>query len=104
MSIKNTDSLTYAFDGKRQAKDSKYLIQSRKVFKAFRERPKTMLMVSVETGVLRANICRYVAEFRKLDSIEVERKSTCEISNHRANFYTTNPDIIQSLNTDTDES
>jgi len=64
--------------------------QKQRVFKAFYEYPKTMLMVSVETGILRANICRYVAEMRKRDEIKLIRKGLCQVSKNRAGYYYTN--------------
>ena len=56
--------------------------------------PKTMLMVSIETGILRANICRYVSEMRKDGIIEPIGKGICRISKHGAIFYSTNDDVI----------
>ena len=64
--------------------------QLKEVFRAFYERPKTMLMVSNETGILRANICRYVAELEKKNLITLTDIKICPISKHRAGFYTTN--------------
>lgn len=64
--------------------------QLKKVIRAFYERPKTMLMVSDETGILRANICRYVAELEKKNLITLTDIKICPISKHRAGFYTTN--------------
>ena len=52
----------------KHCKDKKVVGQMTKVFKAFYSHPKTMLMVSIETGILRANICRYVAFWEKLSS------------------------------------
>ncbi len=46
---------------KRQSKDKHFEVQMKRVFAAFKRKPSTMLMVSIETGILRANICRYVA-------------------------------------------
>ena len=71
--------------------------QEKRVFKAFHSHPKTMLMVSVETGILRANICRYVAEWGKENRICIVRKGICPISKHRAGFYTTNPDLFPAI-------
>ena len=73
-----------------QAKDNKFQNQKQQVFKTLLSYPKTMLMVSVETSILRANICRYVAEFQKENRIKIVRKGICPISKHRAGFYTTN--------------
>lgn len=80
---------------KRQPKDSHYKAQMKKVFKAFYEQPKTMLMVDRETGVNRANICRYVAMMRKENRITLVREGICKISKHRAGYLTTNPKFIK---------
>lgn len=69
------------------------------VYKAFQtETPKTMLQVSNETGILRANICRYVALFIKQNNIQLLYKSLCPMSKHKAGFYTTNKDLFKSDN------
>ena len=80
--------------GKGQGKDKHFQAQMQRVFAAFLRHPKTMLMVSIETGILRANICRYVAEWGKENRICIVRKGICPISKHRAGFYTTNPDLF----------
>lgn len=61
-----------------------------KVRLSFMERPKTMLMVSHDTGVERANICRYVDVMRKSGQIETVRRGLCEITGCSAMFFTTN--------------
>jgi len=53
----------------------------------------TMKMVAVKLGFDRANICRYVATLRKSNSIYFVKWGICEITKHRAGFYTTNPDL-----------
>lgn len=80
-----------------QSKDNQFIGQKQRVFEAFRRSPKTMLMVSVSTGILRANICRYVAEWRKENKIIIYRKADCYISKRKANHYTTNPEIIKHI-------
>ena len=80
--------------GKGQGKDKHFQAQMQRVFTAFLRHPKTMLAVSIETGILRANICRYVAEWGKENRICIVRKGICLISKHRAGFYTTNPDLF----------
>lgn len=62
------------------------------VFWAFSERPKTMLEVSVETGVRRANICRYVAKWEEDNRIEFIGLALCKVSNWRAGYYQTSLD------------
>lgn len=91
MSTKDTNSLNNAFREK-HSKDKAFEIQTKRVYKAFFEAPKTMLMVSKETGILRANICRYVSKLRKHDNIAEVKKGLCKISNHKAGYLTTNPD------------
>lgn len=45
--------------------------QMQRVYDCFAEKPRTMLDVSIATGILRANICRYVAKWRKAGMIQV---------------------------------
>ena len=82
------------FSHKGQGKDKHFQGQMQRVFTAFLRHPKTMLAVSIETGILRANICRYVAEWEKENRICIVRKGIRPISKHRAGFYTTNPDLF----------
>jgi hypothetical protein len=89
-----TTSNPKVFSHKGQAKDTQFQIQSKRVFVALYNQPKTMLMVSVETNILRANICRYIAEWRKRNCIKVVKTGICQISKHRAGFYTTNPELF----------
>ena len=77
-----------------KSKDKHYQTQMQIVFDALLKQPKTMLMVSNETGILRANICRYVARLRKQNSIRMLQKNACSISKHRAGYYTTNTELF----------
>ncbi len=70
--------------------DSKtYRTQLETVYKALKDIPKTMLQVAQETGILRANICRYIRILRKLEKVAVAKKGFCPITKHWAGFYTT---------------
>lgn len=81
--------------GKRPIEDTKIKPQMKKVFEAFFGQPKTMLMVEVETGILRPNICRYVSNLRKSKSIEIVRLGVCPISKYpKVQFLTTNPNLF----------
>lgn len=82
---------------KRQGKDKHFGVQMKRVFAAFKRKPSTMLMVSIETGIFRANTCRYVAEWEKENRICIVRKGICPISKHRAGFYTTNPELFPAI-------
>lgn len=79
---------------KEHSKDRHFQAQMKRVFTAFYSHPKTMLMVSIETGIYRANICRYVAKWEKQSRIRVIKKGLCPITRHRAGFYTTNPELF----------
>lgn len=80
-----------------KSKDKHFQAQIKRVFSALYKQPKTMLMLSVETGILRANLCRYVAEWEKENRICIVRKGICSISKHRAGFYTTNPELFPAI-------
>ena len=76
----------------RQHKDSDYLPQIQRVSKAFFEKPKTTLQVSFETGIYRANICRYVGKWKQSNHVAVARIGVCPISKENGvQFLTTNP-------------
>lgn len=68
--------------------------QLQQVFEAFQEAPRTMLQVSVRTGILRSNICRYVAHLKKRNKITIVKRDKCPLSKHKAAFYSTNPALI----------
>jgi hypothetical protein len=79
---------------KRQGKDKHFEVQMKRVFAAFKRKPSTMLMVSIETGILRANICRYVAKWQKSNSIHLFKQGLCKVSKHRAGYYTTDTNLF----------
>lgn len=92
--MENNQRTAPNFLHKGQGKSTHFQAQMKRVFAALYRQPKTMLMVSIETGILRANICRYVAEWGKENRICIVRKGICPISKHRAGFYTTNPELF----------
>lgn len=67
-------------------KDRHFEAQKETVHTAFNQ-PKTMLQVSVETGILRANICRYVSQLEDENKISLVYKGICPISKHKSGFY-----------------
>lgn len=71
--------------------------QVRKVFEAFREAPKTMKMVSVETGIQRANICWYIRDFRQQNKVALVKEDRCSITKHPAQYLTTDPDKVEAI-------
>lgn len=85
------------FSHKGQGKSMQFQAQMKRVFAALYREPKTMLMVEVETGIKRSNICWYVREWRQSNNISIIRKGICPISKHRAVFYTTNPELFPAI-------
>ena len=81
--------------GGRLRKDKDFQAQKEKVYRTLLYRPKTMLMVSLETGILRANICRHCANLQKENRIYIKYRAVCPISKHSAGFYSTHPENVQ---------
>ena len=71
----NSKDSTVQMNGK-----NKYEIQSKKVFDAFLEKPKTMMMVSVETGIMRSNITLYVGKWKRQNLINIVKFDKCPIT------------------------
>lgn len=71
-----------------------YREQMGRVFRCFYEHPKTMLDVSIETGILRANICRYVSHMEDDGRIQIHHKGIDKTTKCRAAYYTTNPELF----------
>lgn len=89
----------------RQLQDKHFQAQMKRVFVAFYRQPKTMLMVEVETGIMRTNITKYVAKWKKQDCIKIVRLGICPISKRGGvQHLTTNPEmfpaIVEPSNTD----
>ena len=63
--------------------------QMQLVYVAFHGKPKTMLEVSRETKIERANVCRYVCNMLKSREIALCREGKCPISGYKAGFYST---------------
>ena len=77
-----------------QNKDNDFRTQYQIVYQSFHGTPKTMLQTSIETGILRANICRYIAEMLERDQIQVIHFGLCPLTKFRAGFYSTDPALF----------
>jgi hypothetical protein len=64
--------------------------QKRRLVRFLSLNPSTMLQASCVLGILRANICRYVAQLQREGKIKLTHKGICPISKHRAGYYSTN--------------
>lgn len=76
-------------------KNSEFQAQYQIVYQSFKECPKTMLDVSLETGILRANICRYVADMENKGVIQLLYKSEDEHTKFTAGYYTTDKTLFR---------
>lgn len=76
-------------------KNSEFQAQYQIVYQSFKECPKTMLDVSLETGILRANICRYVADMENKGVIQLLYKSEDEHTKFIAGYYTTDKTLFR---------
>ena len=81
----------------RQSEDKHFEVQIKRVFAAFKRKPSTMLMVSIETGVLRANICGYFAKWQKSKSIHLLKQRLCKISKNRSGYYTADTNLFTQI-------
>ena len=79
----------------KQDKGNEFRAQYQIVYQSFKERPKTMLDVSLETGILRANICRYVADMEDKGLIQLLYKMEDEHTRFTAGYYTTDKDLFR---------
>lgn len=93
--MENQNNNPKAFQHKRRVQDKHLEAQTKRVFAALYRQPKTMLMVAVETGIMRSNITRYIAKWRKQECIKIVRLGICPISKSTGvQFLTTNPDLF----------
>ena len=96
---KNTAVPPEKNDGtKSDNKGKQFIGQYKTVYQSLREHPKTMLSVSIETGILRANICRYIAEMLDKGQAQVVRKGLCPYTRFLAGFYSTDPALFSQVN------
>ena len=79
-------------------KGNDFASQYKIVYQSFLEQPKTMLQVSVETGILRANICRYVDDMRDKNLAQEIRKGHCPFTHFVAGFYSTDKTLFVKSN------
>lgn len=86
---------------KGQDKDSEFQSQYKTVYQSFMDYPQTRLQVAIRTGILESNICRYVADMRDKNLIQVIKKGYCPLTHFKAEFLSTDkalfakPDVQQ---------
>jgi len=62
--------------------------QKTRAFECFKT-PKTRLQVAFELNILRGNVCYYVDDFRRLETIAVVKKDRDPLTGHKAEYLTT---------------
>ena len=70
-------------------KDKRFVTQYQTVYQLFQQQPQTMLQVSIKSGILRANICRYIADMEQKGIIQIIKTGRCPLTKHSAGFYST---------------
>jgi len=65
--------------------------QIRQTIEALKEQPMTSMMLSVKTGILRANLTRYLAKLERQGRVTVVYEKKCRITGHAAKYYSSNP-------------
>lgn len=68
--------------------------QIRRTLDELKRDPATSMMLLVKTGILRANLCRYLAGLEKQGRITVVKEETCWITGHKAKYYSADPELI----------
>lgn len=72
-----------------------FLAQKKKVFQSLFQRPQTMLMVSREVCVMRENICRYIRDFKKSNTVCAVKEDVDPITGFKATFWSTDPRVCR---------
>lgn len=75
-------------------KDTHFSSQYQVVYTSFMQQPKTMLDVFLQTGILRANVCRYVAIMKKEGVIQLIRKDKDRSTGYMAGYYSTDKKLF----------
>ena len=71
-----------------------YHSQLKAVYNELKKKPQTMLEVSANTGILRANICRYIRTLKKRKQVAVTKVDKCRLSKHKAQYLTTDKTLF----------
>lgn len=64
------------------------------VYSSLLEKPKTMKMVEVDTGIERCYICWSVKKLREQGRLQVFETTLCKITKHKAGYLTTDRELF----------
>lgn len=70
-----------------KAQDTKIRTQKEIVFNSIASEAKTMLMIFIDTGIVRANVCRRIDELQDEGRVKLAYKAFCKATGHRAGYY-----------------
>lgn len=70
-----------------KAQDKQIRTQKEIVFNSIANEAKTMLMIFIDTGIVRANICRRIDELQDEGRVKLAYKTFCMATGHRAGYY-----------------
>lgn len=70
-----------------KAQDKQIRTQKEIVFNSIANEAKTMLMIFIDTGIVRANICRRIDELQDEGRVKLAYKTFCKATGHRAGYY-----------------
>lgn len=66
--------------------------QKKRTLEALKRKPATSMMLSVELGILRANLTRYLREFEQQGKVVVLKEDACKKTGHKAKYYSARPE------------
>jgi hypothetical protein len=95
MSTTNTQSLNNEVN---QNKVKQFRTQLQTIFEYLKENTATASMVTEFTGVPQKSICRYKRDLEKQNLLYEVEKKLCKVTNFRAWYLTTNPDLFPKSN------
>lgn len=61
--------------------------------------PATSMMLSVKTGIIRANLTRYLAKLEEQNKVIVVYEKPCKITGHKAKYYSAKPEDLPKVST-----
>lgn len=70
-----------------KAQDKQIRTQKEIVFNSIASEAKTMLMIFIDTGIVRANTCRYINELQDEGRVKLAYKTFCKATGYRAGYY-----------------
>jgi hypothetical protein len=87
MKNKYSKALSNLFAGRYKAQDKQFRTQKEVIYNSIKDQAKTMLMIFIDTGIVRANVCRRIAELQEENRVKLVYKTFCKATGRRAGYY-----------------